>query len=1019
MRVPSDLPRRRSFRAGRVSKRSRNVLIGLVAVAIVLFLSARGIAGFYTDVLWFDSLGRSDVYWSILRTKILLGTVFFAIAAVMLFVNMVIADRLAPTDIAPGPDEQFIIRYRSIAARRSRVIRLGFSAFFALIAGAPISGHWQDWLLFRHGVNFGIKDALFGRDVGFYIFSLPFLSFLVDWFFAIVVICFLVSAVVHYLNGGIRLPVDGRRVTPQVKLHLSALLALLALLKAAGYYLQRLKLTTSTRGFVDGAGYTDVNAQRPAIELLIAISLLAAVFLLWNVRQRGWRLPVIAVGLWALVATVAGAAFPAIYQQAFVKSSESTKESPYIQRNLEATRQAMGIDTVEEASYPVTDVKPTDVSSNSESLSNVRLLDPTVMLDTVKNRQGQQRYYQFNQLDLDRYQVNGKDTQALVAVRELYSDGADPGWVNRHLIFTHGSGMAIAPVAQIQQQGVEGRPNFLSTETLGLTEPSVYYGEALGGGYVVTNTSQKEIGPEGTKVSNDYSGNGVKVGGRLRRVAFALRFNEWNLFVSPDLNSSSKMLYVRDISDRVSKLAPFLRFDSDPYPVISNGRVTWVIDAYTTSDKYPYAQRADTGRMRATGLGQEFNYVRNSVKAVVDGYDGSVHFYATDPSDPILRAYSSAFPKLFEEASGIPADLAAHFRYPQDLFRAQTNVWERYRLKTPSEFYSPREPWQVSPAVPQKQAADVATRAATTTSANTATTVSSLRSDLRSKQDGFAPSYQLVKLPGGTSLEYVLMRPFVPKQDQDSQRKELKGFMAASLDTNGRPRLRVYDVTGTTSPPGPANVDASVKSTFATDLSLLDQAGSAVSFGDPQLVPLPSGVVWVRPVYVETNRQPTLRQVAVLSGQSPKWASSLDGALQQLFPGVNPGFSSIVGGVVAPPDTTTPTPPSTPAPAGGATIDSLLAEARAANTAAKAAYDQGDLTEWKRQLEKANSLFEQAATLATTPAGGSTTTSPTAGSTTSTRPATSTTTASTTAPATTAPTTTSASEPVSSTTVKA
>jgi uncharacterized membrane protein (UPF0182 family) len=978
-----------------MSNRGRILLIAAVVLLVVLFLSARGIAGFYTDELWFDALGQTDVFWGVLGAKIALAAIFTLLFASLLVLNLWIADRLAPRTRAPGPEEQFIERYQQIVGRRAWLFRVGVGLLFGLVAGVPVSSQWKDWLLFTHSVSFGQKDAEFGVDIGFYIFKLPFLTFVVDWLFAALVIILVVTAVAHYLNGGIRLQVQGRRVTPQVKLHLSVLLAILALLKAAGYWLQRYKLVTSTRGVVDGATYTDVKAQLPAINLLFMISLLAAVLLIINVWQRGWRLPVIAVGLWGLVAVVAGAAYPAFVQRFQVQPAESTKERPYIERNIAATRTAMGLSNVEEVPYQQDPIEPSELAPNQETLQNVRLVDTETMASTYQKLQALRGYYQIDSLDVDRYQMDGREQQVVLAARELNPSGL-PGntWENRHLAYTHGYGVAIAPGSQVTNTG---QPDFFdptapSNSAPNLTQPAVYFGEKLSD-YAVVATKRSEISysASGQDEQVTYTGSGgVSMGSTLRRVAFALRFGEINLFSSGLITGDSRILYVRDVRSRVHLLAPFLDFDSDPYPVIVDGQLKFVIDGFTTSDQYPYSQRADTDQLPpGSGLDHRFNYVRNSVKAVVDAYNGDVTFYVVDSSDPLIHAWSKAFPKLFTPGDRAPADLKAHFRYPDDLFRVQTNVWGRYHIQNPGDFYQRSDAWNVAQNPPKEQ------ESRSVPVANSVVAGAVLPS---TKETRVPPYYTLMVQPGSSQLQFISLRSFVPFSEGD-ELKTLSAFMTASSDPNDYGKLRVYRLNNPL-PPGPSLADSQMKSQFAQQLTLIDQAGSRVTFGDEQIIPIGNNLMYIRTWYVQSTGPtavPVLRQVSLTYGQSSYLGTSLEDVLQQAF-GVSLNLGTVLGGGnVTPPagsedggaaTTTTVPPTSTTAPpastspsttaAGNPNVEQLLAQANQAYADAQSALKNGDLGTYQTKINEAYQLAAQAASIAlnttVTPAPAATTT---------------------------------------------
>jgi uncharacterized protein len=978
MRVPSELPRQKA-RKRRVGNRGRVIIISAVALVVVLFLSAQGIAGFYTDYLWFDSIGFTDLFIGIIAARFVLAAIFTLTFAAMLFVNLVVADRLAPDIREPGPEEQFIERYQQLLGRRKVLAYLGVAVLFGLVAGVPVSGQWNAWLLFVNAKSFGISDPQFGADVGFYVFRLPFLSFVVDWLFAALVIILVITAVAHYLNGGIRLQVQGQRVTPQVKLHLSILLAALALLRAGGYWLQQYELTTSTRGVVDGAAYTDVNAQLPAIRLLALISVVAAVLLIANVWRRGWRLPIIAVGLWAVVATIAGTAYPTFVQRFVVQPAESRREAPFIERNIEATKAAMGLSEVEEIPYQVGPADLDALEAQSESLANVRLIDPDIVLPTFQRLQGLRSFYRFNELDVDRYEVNGEMQQALVGVRELNAtDLPLDTWEGRHLAYTHGYGAAVAPASRIQ---ANGQPAFydVSPETPGpkLERPELYFGENLQS-YAVVNTERDEISfSGGADTTTRYEGSGgVGLSSTLRRAAYAIRFGEWNLFGSGLINSESRIIYLRDVRERVELLAPFLSFDADPYPVILEGRIFWIVDGYTTTDRYPYAQRADTDQLpQRSGLQQRFNYVRNSVKAVVDAYDGDVAFYVVDESDPLIRAYAGAFPELFEPTSAIPDELREHFRYPEDLFRVQTNTWARYHLEDAQRFYQRNDAWSVSQDAPKTQ------NNPTAPAQQTATGI-----PIRAREQRFTPYYTLTQLPGSDRTEFVLVRPFSPFSEQDT-RRELIALMTASSEPESYGRLRVFTMSSPL-PDGPALVATNVQQTFAAELTLLDQQGSRVSFGDLQILPVGNTVVNVRPWFVQASSGapvPELRFVTVTHNKESYRGSTLEQALAAAFPGLELDLGSVVGGTstggsgdggggggTTPPTTA---PPTTAPQDPSGSVEELLAEAERLYQQAQVALQAGDLGEYQRLVDEAFEAARQAAELAS--GGDVTTTAPT------------------------------------------
>jgi uncharacterized protein len=965
-----------------MSNRGRVVLVAVVALLFILFFSARGIAGFYIDYLWFDSLGLTSVFGGILAAKLFLAAVFTLLFAAVLAVNLTIADRFAPTDTPAGPEAEFIDRYQRFMGRRTWLVRIGVSLMFGLVAGLPAAGQWNSWLLFRNASSFGVQDPLFGRDIGFYVFRLPFLSFVVDWLFAAIVIVLIVTVVAHYLNGGIRLQVQGRRVTPHVKLHISMLLAVLALLRAAAYYLQQFELTASTRGYVDGAAYTDVQAQLPAIRLLAAISVLAALLLVVNVWQRGWRLPIIAVGLWGVVAVVAGTIYPAFVQRFVVQPAQSNLERPYIQRNIDATRRAMNLDQVEVTPYSVGTLTAQDVAENVDTLRNVRLLDPLVTGESFQRIQAFRGFYKFNELDVDRYPItnsNGEEEvqQVLLAARELNSnDLPDSSWENRHLAYTHGWGLGMAQASKVQANGQPAFIDLTQEDAPGptITRPEVYFGETLTS-YAVVATQRGEVSLGGSgDVNVSYEGSGgVRLSSGIRRAAYALQFGEWNILVSNLITSDSRILYIRDIKERVSHIAPFLQFDADPYPVVHQGRIVWIVDGYTTSDRYPYAQRANTDQL-APGSdlsGTRFNYARNSVKAVVDAYEGSVTFYVVDPQDPIIQSYAKAFPALFTPLDEAPEGLANHFRYPEDLFRVQTNVWSRYHISDARQFYLQENAWNVAQNPPKRQS-----------DRNTTTQPTLVPGEIRRERElRVPPYYTIMRQPGTDRPEFVILRSFVPFSEQDT-RKELMAFMTASSEPDSYGKLRVYQVQGT-QVPGPAIAASDIQQTFAAELTLLDQQGSTVTFGDLQLLPIGDSLMYVRPWFVQATTQtpvPEMRFVTLSYNKESYRGATLEEALSRAVPGFDDDLGTVIGG-------TRPSVPALPSqpgqqpggeepggedpgqqpgqepgpPGGGQSVEELLAEAERLYGEAQVALRAGRLGEYQEKLEAAYAKLAEAA----------------------------------------------------------
>jgi len=962
VRNPSDLPRspfpRRNSSGGfgfNAFKKGRAIWTVIFAVFVVGGISARSISGFYVDLLWHDVLGRTDIFWGVITTKISLAAIFVAVFAVAMLINLWLADRLAPENVPVSAEQRALAGYRQLVAKRQWLVRIVVSVVLGLLVGLPATAQWQDWQLFRHAQQFGIQDPLFSRDLSFYIFRLPFLEFLVGWLLAALVLITLVTTMIHYLNGSIQMQMQGRRVTPQAKAHLSVLFALIALSRAASYWLGRFELTRSTRGVVQGATFTDVTAQLPATSLMILVSLAVAVLFLWNVLQKGWRLPVLATMLWVVVALVAGTIYPSLVQRFSVQPNVSTKELPYIERNLIATKNAMGLSDVKQVDVKYGSITAADVAADVEPLRDVRQLDPIQMRDRFVLDEGQTSYYAIRDLDVDRYAIDGRVQQVLVAARELNTDGIpNRTWVSRHLLYTHGCGLVIAPASKVT---VDGRPIYTN---LDVKQPELYFGEGLDS-YALVNSREVEQSCDDGKTSTFSGTGGVQLSSLVRRAAFAVHFGEYNLFGSGLITPKSQIMLFRNIRERAEKIAPFLKMDADPYPVVVDGKVMWVLDAFTTTDRYPYAQRANIDQLNsASGLNADFNYVRNSVKIVVDAYDGSMKFYVVDPKDPIVSTWQSVFPKLFTSVALAPKQLIEHFRYPEDLFRVQTNTYGRYQFNDATMFFNRNAAWSVAqaPAIEPEGVSGAVS--------------SGLVNDLNSVNTGdvrdasvarFEPYYTMFHAPGGAQKTGVfsMLRPFVPFS-ADNARKELRAFMTVSSDPATYGQLTVFKINDPL-PEGPATIAAEIGSDPAVSqqITLLDQRGSRVIFGDLQIVNIGKGLVYVRPLFVRPD-DPSAKQIFVrkfLASYNNKvvLADDLTSAIAKLFPGFKDNLGDRINDGTATPAEDTATGSSTTG--STATTDSTLPSSTVGNTA---------LDTPSALLAKAEELFAQAdAALGETP----------------------------------------------------
>src|SRR5436190_1002729 len=945
----------------RLPSRSRRwplVVIGAVVVAIVLFTA---FSGFVIDLLWYREINQSGVFWTVLRTKTVLAVVFGLLFFAILYVNLVIARRIRPTTRILSPDQEVLERIRDVTDPLVRwAIPVG-SAVLAFFVALGVTGEWSNFLLWKNssGATFGTTEPLFHRDPAFYVFSLPWLRFLQGWLFSTLVGVTILVGIAHVLWGGIRpqAPMFADKVTPAARAHLSVLLGLIMLVKAWGYWLGRFDLLTSPRGVVEGASYTDVKAQLPALNFLTIVAVICAILFFANIRLRQWSLPVIAVGLLALVSVLLGAVYPAFVQQFRVKPNEQQYEHDYIGDNIVATNTAFGLAAIQAQERDVSTGPLTarQIADNSGTVSNIRVWRPPVLKENLQSVQRFRQYYDFNDVDVDRYTVNNEERVLMVSAREIAQQGLDPSaqtWQNVHLAYTHGYG---AVAAQVNTATVEGQPDYVLQDLPPVTtdpaldmsqQPRIYFGESDQEPFVITNTNVSELDfqPD-TSASATYSGTGgIPLSNVLRRAMFAWKFRDYNLLVSGSISSSSRIMIYRDIQTRVRKAVPFLKFDNDPYLAIVDGRPVWIWDAYTYTNEYPYSQQVDLAQAApgqdssTTTLQGNVNYLRNSVKAVVDAYDGSITYYA-NLQDPIVQVWSRAFPGLFTDITTAPQELLQHFRYPENLFQVQASQYAAYHVTNATDFYQKRDFWAI-PSDPTLVASGVASTAP------------------------IRPYYQLIRLPDGKTEEFELVIPFVP-----ADRQNMVAWMAASSDQPDYGQLTVFRFPEGRTIEGPTQVFARINqdARFSSERTLLSQAGSNVLFGDFLVIPIDNSFLYVQPVYVQAQQTPIpqLHDVIIVngSGGAVTIADNLQDALKGAVTGQVPSGGGGGGG-------------------GGGTvpqrIESLLAQAQQHFAAAQAALQAGNLGAYQTEIKAAQDAVDEAARLAgTATATGTPTPTPT------------------------------------------
>ena len=868
---------------GGTTNNERRGLSFIVFVAIIGFSVARAIATFFTNYLWFDSVNLNSVWIKILFTKGALVGATSLLAFIFIFTNLRLAVRATPVmDIFESFESQDpLSRFRAWTNERFLRYRLWGSIGLSLFLGAGASQLWEQVLLFLNQQSFGVTDPVFQADVSRYVFGLPLYRLFVSWGFQLVIFTSLIIVLFFVATGALQLR-QGRlpEVSSGAKAHLSVLLAFIAILKAFAYRLDSMELLYSPRGKVFGASYTDVIAHLPALNLLILISLFGAVLLLVNIKRRGWLLPATAISLWLAVSIIVGGLVPAAIQRFRVVPDELNKELPYVENHIDYTRLAYGLDSIEEKSFAASpDLSQNDISNNKQTVDNIRLWDPTVLAETYSQLQEIRAYYALQEVDVDRYRINGELTQVMVAARELDQTNLPAvGWVNERLQYTHGFGVVFSPANNVASQGqpdfyVKGVPATTTVAELEVEQPRIYFGESADSvEYVVVNSLQDEVdyplSTEGQSVAyTNYSGDGgVGIGSFFRRLGFALRYSELNLLISNQLSDDSKLIMERNIVSRVKKAAPFLYTDNDPYLALIDGNLFWIIDMYTVSDKYPYAQPADTRRINEnSGLPVNFNYLRNSVKAVVNAYDGTMNFYVVDENDPIMTAYNDIFPDLFSPKSEMSSELLDHIRYPEDLFTIQSDMYRDYHMTDPRVFYADEDPWVIP------------------SDSSTTPRVATLRGEFT--EIGFKPMlpyYLLMSLPGETDLSYLIFQPFNPEN-----RPNMQSFLVADADPENYGQLIDFRLPKGEFVDGPSQVATRINQDpdISQIFTLLDQQGSSVIKGNLFVVPINQSILYYQPIYLqgEQNPLPEFKFVVVVFQDRIIMSETLSEALASIF----------------------------------------------------------------------------------------------------------------------------------------
>ncbi|MEC7056584.1 UPF0182 family protein [Streptomyces collinus] len=915
------------IRVGRPSRRVRTLLMTLGVLA-VLGMAFTMFAGFWTDWLWYRSVNYSSVFTTTLWTKIGLFSVFGLLMALAVGFNIWLAHRLRPPLSAMSMEQQNLDRYRMGIAPYKKWLLFGITALVGLIAGASASGQWRTWLMWVNGVPFGEKDPQFKLDVAFYAFDLPWYRFLLGFGFAAAILSVIAAALTHYLYGGLRVTSPGARATAAATGHLSVLIGIFVALKAVAYWLDRYGLAVKSSDFRatdnwTGLRYVDANAYLPAKTILFCIAVICALLFFATIWRRTWQLPVIGFGLMVLSAILIGGLYPAIVQKFQVQPNEQAKEAPYVEKNLEATRKAYGIDGTKVTDYSGTSKTEdkTTLRDDVPSTASIRIMDPNIVSPTFQQLQQIRNYYAFpNNLDVDRYAKDGKDQDTVIGLRELNLAGIPKkNWINNHFRYTHGYGVVAAEGTSADAQG---RPNFTESDLpsegdLGTYEQRIYYGEKTDT-YSIVGGPQKEIDysdDNGEKTTSYKGDSGVSLSNPVNRAAYAVAFGEPQILYSGAIGDGSRILYNRTPKERVEAVAPWLTIDGDAYPAVVDGRIQWIVDAYTTTNGYPYSSRTTLGDTTADSLTatndnravvaqqNQVNYIRNSVKATVDAYTGKVKLFQWDTKDPVLKTWMKAFPNTVEPKSDISKSLMDHLRYPQDLFKVQRELLTRYHVKDATTFLSGSEVWQVP-------------------------------DDPTNRSGSAVPPYYLsMKMPDQKAQAFSLTTTFTP-----NGRDNLSAFMAVDADpgTGDYGKIRILKLPTNTTVNGPKQVQSQFNSQedIAESIRLLRGGDSEVEYGNLLTVPLDGGLLYVEPVYVRGGglKYPLLRKVLVTYGGQTAFENTLDEALNKVFGADGPATEPPDEG-----DTTTP-PPTSDNP----TVQQALEDAQKAFDAGQEALKKND-----------------------------------------------------------------------------
>ncbi len=840
-----------------LSQASLIILIVLVALG---FSVSTTLVHLLTEVWWFDAVGFTQVFWTRLTWQILIWVVTLVVYLLFLWGNFLLARRKARQ-----PNFRLVINTSwGIDSRKAvNYAMLFLISLMALIAATASIHSWETVLKYLHPSQFGSSDPLFEQDIGFYVFRLPLYESICNWLWGLLISAAIISILTYSFNralAGTRSSKTGMRISKTAKIHLSLLSAAIALLVAWSFWLARYHLLYSSAGVVFGAGYTDVHAKLLAYQLLSMLAVLVAVLLIISIGQPGLALPLNGIGLFLVALVLVNNLYPWFIQQFIVNPNELVKEKPYIEHNIKFTQAAYHLDDVQRQNYAAeAQLDRQSLANNQSTIDNVRLWDYRPLLSTYRQLQEIRLYYKFRDVDVDRYHLNGDYQQVMLSGRELAFERVPQEaqtWVNQRLKYTHGYGLVMSPV---NRSTVDGLPELylknippVSQVDLQVSQPAIYYGEETNN-YIFTGTTTPEFDyPLGdTNAFTKYDGQGgVPLSSIWRRIAYAYDLGSLQILISNYLTNQSRIHYYRQIQERVNHVAPFLSFDRDPYLAVINGRLQWIIDAYTTSARYPYSE--PIAETKIIPGGSKVNYIRNSVKVLVDAYDGTLKFFVVDEDDPVLATYRHIFPNLFVSREATPTQVKAHFRYPQDLFKLQAQMYLSYHMSDPEVFYNREDLWHFP------------------------------RQIYEGNEVVMEPYYLIVKLPGEEKTGFILILPFTPAGKDNTI-----AWMAARSNGEDYGKLLLYSFPKQKLVYGPRQIEARIDQTpqISQQFTLWSQAGSKVIRGDLLVIPIEQSLLYIEPVYLraEQGELPELKRVIVAYDKAVVMEENLEQALAAIF----------------------------------------------------------------------------------------------------------------------------------------